>query len=112
MKVRTQIAVKTVNSGIKVILLADILYLKSEGRYTIINLKDNTSLIVCKNLGIYEELFKDINFVRIHNRYILNFQHLNQIIRDSGGQYCVLFNEKMIPISNRKFSGVKEHLHY
>jgi surface protein len=43
MKVRTQIAVKTANSGIKVILLADILYLKSEGRYTIINLKDNTS---------------------------------------------------------------------
>ena len=112
MKVRTQIAVKTVNSGIKVILLADILYLKSEGRYTIINLKDNTSLIVCKNLGIYEELFKDINFVRIHNSYILNFQHLNQIIRDSGGQYCVLFNDKIIPISNRKFSGVKKHLHY
>ena len=112
MKVRTQIAVKTVNSGIKVILLADILYLKSEGRYTIINLKDNTSLIVCKNLGIYEELFKDINFVRIHNSYILNFQHLNQIIRDSGGQYCVLFNDKIIPISNRRFSRVKEHLHF
>jgi two-component system LytT family response regulator len=112
MKVRTQIAVKTANSGIKVILLADILYLKSEGRYTIINLKDNTSLIVCKNLGIYEELFKDINFVRIHNSYILNFQHLNQIIRDSGGQYCVLFNDKIIPISNRRFSRVKEHLHF
>jgi len=112
MKVRTQIAVKTANSGIKVILLADILYLKSEGRYTIINLKDNTSLIVCKNLGIYEELFKDINFVRIHNSYIVNFQHLNQIIRDSGGQYCVLFNDKIIPISNRRFSRVKEHLHF
>jgi two-component system LytT family response regulator len=112
MKVRTQIAVKTANSGIKVILLADILYLKSEGRYTIINLKDNTSLIVCKNLGIYEELFKDINFVRIHNSYILNFQHLNQIIRDSGGQHCVLFNDKIIPISNRRFNKVKEHLHF
>ena len=112
MKVRTQIAVKTADSGIKVILLADILYLKSEGRYTIINLKDNTSLIVCKNLGIYEELFKDINFVRIHNSYIVNFQHLNQIIRDSGGQYCVLFNDKIIPISNRRFSRVKEHLHF
>ena len=112
MKVRTQIAVKTADSGIKVILLADILYLKSEGRYTIINLKDNTSLIVCKNLGIYEELFKDINFVRIHNSYILNFQHLNQIIRDSGGQHCVLFSDKIIPISKRRFSKVKEHLHF
>ena len=112
MKVKTQIAVKTTNSGIKVIMLADIMYLKSDGRYTIINLKDNTSLVVCKNLKIYEELFKDVNFVRVHNSYIVNFQHLNQIIRDSGGQYCVLFNEKMIPISNRKFSGVKEHLHY
>ena len=112
MKVRTQIAVKTVNSGIKVILLADILYLKSEGRYTIINLKDNTSLVACKNLGIYEKLFKDINFIRVHNSYIVNFQHLDQIIRDSGSQHCVLFNNKMIPISNRKFSGVKEHLHY
>jgi two-component system LytT family response regulator len=112
MKVRTQIAVKTANSGIRVVMLPDILYLKSEGRYTIISLKDNTSLVACKNLGVYEELFKDINFIRVHNSYIVNFQHLNQIIRDSGGQYCVLFNEKMIPISNRKFSGVKEHLHY
>ena len=112
MKEKTQIAVKTANSGIRVLALTDILYLKSEGRYTIISLKDNTSLVACKNLGIYEELFKDINFIRVHNSYIVNFQHLNEIIRDSGRQYCVLFNDKMIPISNRKFSGVKEHLHY
>ena len=112
MKEKTQIAVKTANSGIKIILLADILYLKSEGRCTIINLKNNTSLVASKNLGIYEELFYDLNFIRVHNSYIVNFQHLNQIIRDSGGQYCVLFNEKIIPISNRKFSGIKEHLHY
>jgi DNA-binding LytR/AlgR family response regulator len=45
MKVRTQIAVKTANSGIRVVMLPDILYLKSEGRYTIISLKDNTSLV-------------------------------------------------------------------
>ena len=82
MNVRTQIAVKTANSGIRVLALTDILYLKSEGRYTIISLKDNTSLVACKNLGIYEELFKDINFIRVHNSYIVNFQHLNQIIRD------------------------------
>jgi two-component system LytT family response regulator len=112
MKVRTQIAVKTANSGIRVVMLPDILYLKSEGRYTIISLKDNTFLVACKNLGIYEELFKDNNFIRVHNSYIVNFQHLNQIIRDAGGQYCVLFNDQMIPISNRKFSAVKEHLHY
>ena len=112
MKEKTQIAVKTANSGIKIILLVDILYLKSDGRYTIINLKDNTSLVACKNLGIYEEFFKDLNFIRVHNSYIVNFQHLDQIIRDSGSQHCVLFNNKMIPISNRKFSKVKEHLHY
>ena len=57
MKEKTQIAVKTANSGIKIILLADILYLKSEGRCTIINLKNNTSLVASKNLGIYEEFF-------------------------------------------------------
>ena len=112
MKVRTQIAVKTAKSEIRVVMLKDILYLKSEGRYTIINLKDNTSLVACKNLGIYEEMFKDINFIRVHNSYIVNFQHLNQIIRDSGGQHCVLFNDKIIPISNRRFSKVKEHLHF
>jgi|TARA_B110000908_G_scaffold46719_1_gene56948 two-component system LytT family response regulator len=112
MKEKTQIAVKTANSGIKIILLADILYLKSEGRCTIINLKNNTSLVASKNLGIYEEFFYNLNFIRVHNSYIVNFQHLDQIIRDSGSQHCVLFNNKMIPISNRKFSKVKEHLHY
>jgi two-component system LytT family response regulator len=77
MKNTTQIAVKTATSGIQVITIANILFLKSEGRYTTLNMKNNVSFVVCKNLGQYEELFRGINFIRVHNSYIVNFEHLN-----------------------------------
>ena len=98
--------------GIKVIDVSDILYLESTGRYTRIYLKNKTNVLVCKNLGYYDQLFQDTCFLRVHNSFIVNVAYLKNIIKDGSGRYCVLSEKCIVPISNRRFSHLKEYLHY
>ncbi len=100
------------HKGIKVLEVCNIVYLESSGRYTSIYLKNKTTILVCKNLGHYDKLFQNIDFLRVHNSFIVNVAYLNNIVRDEGGQYCVLSDTYIVPISNRRFSSVKEYLHY
>lgn len=106
------IALKT-PSGIKVVGVSKIVYLEALGRYTKIHFEKNTFFTVCKNLGYYENLLKNIGFLRIHNSFLINVAYLSDIIKDGGGQYCVMGNETLIaPISNRKYTTIKEYLYY
>ena len=68
--------------GIKVIDVSDILYLESTGRYTRIYLKNKTNVLVCKNLGYYDQLFQDTCFLRVHNSFIVNVAYLKNIIKE------------------------------
>ncbi|AJR04720.1 LytR/AlgR family response regulator transcription factor [Siansivirga zeaxanthinifaciens] len=97
---------------IKVLEVNKIIYLKSSGRYTILHLEKEESIIVCKNLGHYEKLFQDLDFLRIHNSFIVNVAYLSSIIKDTGRQYCVLKENLIVPISNRKLFDVKSFLNY
>jgi len=100
------------HNGIKIIEVNNIVYLESSGRYTIIYINNNNSVTVCKNLGHYEKLFSEIDFLRVHHSFIINIAFLDKIIKDGGGQYCLLNQHKIIPISKRRFSMVKKYLYY
>ena len=102
----------SVKEGMKVLSVDKIVYLQSSGRYTSIHLVDKTSIAVCKNLGHFDKLFESLYFIRVHNSFLINVDYLESIVKDGGGQYCLLNKKIMIPISNRKLSYVKEYLHY
>ncbi|AJR04719.1 LytR/AlgR family response regulator transcription factor [Siansivirga zeaxanthinifaciens] len=97
---------------IKVIEINKIIYLESSGNYTIINLEAGNSITACKNIGHYEKLFNELDFLRIHNRFLINIAYLKSIFKDAGGQYCVLNEKLIVPISNRRFTYIKNYLHY
>lgn len=105
------IAVNT-HKGIKVLEVSKIVYMESSGRYTIIYLNDGEKLSVCKNLGYYDKLFSKIFFLRVHKSYLVNVAYLLKIEKDQGGQYCLLKDNNIVPISNRRFTYVKQYLHY
>lgn len=100
------------NKEIKVLDVEQISYLQSSNRYTIIHLKDGKTITVCKHLGHYEKLFENLAFTRIHNSFLVNIAYLSSIKKDSGGHYCVVNDDTIIPISNRKFNNLKKSLHY
>ena len=109
-KMAKYIAVKTIKN-IQVLKVTDVLFLESSGRYTIIHLKNKKNVVACKNLGFYEKIFDNKNFIRVHNSFIVNLEYVSEIIKDLGGYYCMLEAKNIVPISKRKFSKVKEYLY-
>ncbi|WP_308990387.1 LytTR family DNA-binding domain-containing protein [Mariniflexile litorale] len=105
------IAINSVNN-IKVIEVGDILYMEADGSTTKIYLNNNTVLIAFKNLGFYAELFEYISFIKVHRSFIVNIAYIEKIIKDAGGQYCVIKGNCLVPISNRKLPLIKQVLHY
>jgi two-component system LytT family response regulator len=59
--------------------LNDITYCKADCNYTLIYLKDNSSIIVTKVLKCVESILpKDIS-LRIHRSYLININHVTGI---------------------------------
>ena len=84
------------------IKMADIIYCKSDGRYTRFVLACGKTLISSRNLGEYEYRILDTNhFFRIHHSYIINMRYLIKINKKDGN-YCELTNGEFIPIAKRR----------
>ena len=107
-----QIAVHTINNGIQIIAISNIIYLKSDHKKTIISLKNSEEVFASKSIGTFEILLKNNEFFRVHKSYIVNLEHLISIDKNLNGHYCLLYSNKIIPISIRKYRTVKERLEY
>lgn len=57
--------------------ISDILKIKSDGSYSQIFLKNEKVIFTCKGIGYFEEQLKGKNFVRIHNRCLINSSHIS-----------------------------------
>lgn len=90
----------------------DILYLKADGNYTTIHLKNDISYCISKTLKEYEELLCEITtpFIRMHKAIIVNTMHIKYISR---GEECsvVLNNNVHLEISRRKKQEVIDFVH-
>ena len=107
-----QIAVHTIANKIQIITTSNIIYIKLDHKKTIISLKNSEKVFASKSIGAFEILFKNNEFLRVHKSYIVNLEHLISINKNLNGHHVLLNNNKIIPISNRKFIILKERLEY
>lgn len=94
---------------IEIIKKTDILFCKSDGRYTTFYLKDKTEILACKNLGEFETILDDDTFFRIHNSYIINISHIKNINKKVG-YYCEMVNGAFLPIAKRRYQSFSDFL--
>lgn len=99
-KTTTKLALPTQN-GLQFIRPDEILHCDSNGNYTWFHLKNNTKLLVSRQLGEYEKLLPVEQFVRIHDKHIINLQYLSEYQRGSGGE-VLLENGTQLPVSARR----------
>lgn len=97
--------------AIELIAIDQILYLESDGRYTIFHLKSGESKIACKNIGAYEEKLFNQNFFRIHHSILANMEYATEIHKKDGA-YLKIESNKYLPISKRKLNGLYQFLNY
>ena len=94
---------------IEIIKKSDILYCKSDGRYTTFYLNDKKEIVACKNLGEFELQLCDDGFFRIHNSFVINISYLKNINKKAG-YYCEMINGTFIPIAKRRFQSFSSYL--
>jgi two-component system, LytTR family, response regulator len=95
-----KISIHTVD-GIHLIALDDIIYCKSEGSYSYIYLRDQSPLMVSKNLSEMEDLINASKFFRIHKTHLINKDHIVKVNKTEGGD-VTMSNLEKVPISRQK----------
>lgn len=89
------------SEGIEFVQLSNILRLEANGPYTTFFMKDNTKIMVSKNLKEYELLLTDHGFFRVHNSHMINLKQVRKMVKTDGG-YAVMNDDSMIAISPKK----------
>ena len=87
----------------------DIIFCKSDGRYTTFYLKNNTEVVSSKNLGEYEIILNNDIFFRIHHSYIINIDHVVKIHKKTG-YYCEMINKINLPVARRRKDALNKYL--
>lgn len=86
--------------GITFIHFDDIIYCKSESNYTQIVTPEGSSML-SKTLKEVEEQLNHPQFLRIHNSYLINLNHMQKYVRGVGG-YTVMTGDHHVPVSKSR----------
>lgn len=87
----------------------NIMYCESENTYTTFYLLDGEEIKVSVPIKAVEQQLDNTRFLRPHQSYLVNVQHIRSIQKSTGGE-LVLDNGKVIAISTRKKSEVLHFL--
>ena len=87
--------------GLEFLNTADIIYCEASGSYTNFYLKNDKKIIVSKHLKGYETLLGDNQFMRVHNKFLINLKEVQRFVKSEGG-YILMKNDAHISISPKK----------
>lgn len=89
------------SEGLEFVTTSDIIFCEACGSYTTFHLKNNSKIVVSKNLKEYETLLDGNNFLRVHNSYLINLRQVKKYIKADGGS-IIMENDHQISISVKK----------
>ncbi|WP_118976587.1 LytR/AlgR family response regulator transcription factor [Taibaiella koreensis] len=84
---------------IRVVPRKEVLYCQSNNGYTLFFLTDGRKITVSRSVKEYEKLLPSFSFIRVHNSYIVNLEHVELYHREG---YLVLKGGIEVPVSTRK----------
>jgi len=103
----SQIYLRDYNS-VEIVDFKDLLYIAAKGSYSQVTfLKEGQvkQTVMSNSIAEYEELLPADQFYRIHKSYLVNGQHIKQIIKD-GNQVVASGNRFSLPVGRRRHSGL------
>ncbi len=88
-------------NGMQFVPQQEIIFLKSSGNYTKFCLLHKKEILVSRQLGEYEKLLPATDFLRIHDKYVVNLSHITEYLKGSGGQ-VVMVSGHHLPVAVRR----------
>jgi two-component system LytT family response regulator len=89
------------SESIDYISIENIIYIKADRGYSILQLVNESTFFVSKSIGDYEESLHTYGFFRPHHSYLVNLKHIQRFLREDGG-ILVTTNGYKLPVSKRK----------
>ena len=86
----------------------DIVAMRGNGPYTLVQMNDNYMFIKAFTLKEFESLCRPTLLVRVHKRYMVKFTHLHSISHNSEPKEIIIPNGETIPISRRRYNYIKQ----
>ena len=93
-----------ITTGQQFIDPSDIVYIAAEDNVAILHLPKRQQIRLTKSLGWVEELLESKGFYRVHHSYVINFNHINEYVRQDGG-YVIMSDKKLISVARRRKDG-------
>lgn len=93
-------------NGEIIVPCADIMYMKADGSYTKIFLRNHDMTIVRRGMNEIEKANTSRNIIRVHKSYIVNFNYAEKLTADN--TLLVLTNGIQIPIARRRKKQIHE----
>lgn len=89
--------------GIVIVQANEVMYIEASSNHSVVVLKNGEKHQVNKSLKEYETqiCLEGTKFIRIHNSFIINVNHVTRYLPEDGG-YAVVGGEKTVPISKIK----------
>lgn len=84
-----------------IVNINDIIYCKSDNSYTSFFLSDGREIIISKSIKEYADLLSDYGFIRPHQSFLVNMNHIARIDKSDGG-FIIMQNNAEVPISIRR----------
>lgn len=100
-----------VNTGARIefLIVRQIIRLQGESNYTRFFLEGGENILVSKTLVEFEDLLRDLGFLRIHKTHIVNRDHVKSIEK-TGDVKLLLSDGTAVPVSRRRKADVIEKL--
>ena len=93
-------------NGFEIVKLDEIIFIKAEGSYAKIYLKNEKLLMISHNLKYFEDLLREIPyFLRIHRSHLVNVHFAKRISRNNGN-ILVMENEMELPVSSERIDNL------
>jgi two-component system LytT family response regulator len=89
--------------GIQFVKVEDIVRCEADGAYTLVLMSNGDKIMVSKNLKIYEELFAENKFLRIHKSHLINTKFIEKYSNSGGdGGSVIMSDGSVVEVSRRK----------
>ncbi len=89
--------------------IQNIIYIEASGPYTNFYINEQNKITISKPLKEYDELLSSFNFLRVHQSFLVNINHIKKYIKGDGGQ-LIMTNDHEVEVSRRKKDNLMEML--
>ena len=89
-------------NGVQFVTVDDIIRCRADGDNTLVFMNNGDKITATNNIKVYEELFADSKFMRVHKLNLINTNHISKYISDEDGGNVIMSDGSSVEVSPLK----------